>query len=112
MDYKLDGKNKRLGRLASDIAAILQGKRGASYAPWKIGDRVFIKNYREFSIGGNKFTEKIYYRHTGYMGHLKKKTYEQIFAEDPKKVLIEAVRRMLPKNFLNARRMKNLVFEE
>jgi len=113
MDYQIDAKNKILGRLATEIAAILQGKKSAAYGPQKIGgDRVLVRNFKAIRLSGNKFKEKIYYRHTGYMGHLKEKTFEQIFTKDPKKVLREAVRRMLPKNFLNARRLNNLIFVE
>jgi len=63
-------------------------------------------------VTGKKYKEKIYYHHTGYMGHLREKTFEQVFVKDPKKVLREAVRRMLPKNFLNQKRLKNLIFAE
>jgi len=113
MDYNIDAKNKILGRLASEIAQILQGKKNPKYEPRLVsGDRVFVKNYQGIKVTGKKFKEKIYYHHTGYVGHLKEKTMEQIFQRDPKRVLREAVRRMLPKNFLNAKRLKNLVFVE
>jgi len=110
-DYNLDAKNKILGRLSSEIAQILQGKKNPNYEPRLVGeDKVYVKNYKEIKVSGKKAKEKIYYHHTGYMGHLKKKTYEQIFEKDPKRVIREAVRRMLPKNFLNQRRLKNLIF--
>jgi len=112
-DYHIDAKDKRLGRLASEVAVILQGKRSASYAPNKVSaDKVFVKNYKQITIGGKKLKDKIYYRHTGYMGHLRKRKFEQQFTKDPKWVLKEAVRRMLPQNFINSRRLKNLVFVE
>jgi len=57
-------------------------------------------------------TGKLYHRHTGYMGHLKTETLAQRYAKDPKHVLREAVRKMLPKNFLNQRRLNNLTFVE
>jgi large subunit ribosomal protein L13 len=111
MDYHIDAKNKVLGRLASEIAVILQGKKSPNYKPNIVSaDRVFVKNYGDIKLTGGKFKNKIYYRHTGYMGHLKKKTFEQVFQKDPKRVLREAVRRMLPKNFLNQKRIKNLIF--
>ena len=111
MDYHIDAKNKILGRVASEIAVILQGKKNPKYEPRLVGDdKVFVKNYKDIKLTGKKFKEKIYYRHTGYMGHLRKKTFEQVFGKDPKRVLREAVRRMLPKNFLNAKRLKNLIF--
>lgn len=113
MDYVVDAKNKRLGRLASEIAIILQGKKNPRYEPSRAGfDRVLLKNTGKVTVGGKKFKEKIYYRHTGYVGHLKETTFEQAFAKSPKRVVREAVRRMLPKNFLSARRLKNLVFIE
>ena len=113
MDYHIDAKNKILGRLASDIALILQGKKDASYSPNCVSkDKVFVSNCKDIVVTGNKEIGKIYYHHTGYVGHLKELTYKQKFAKDPRAVLREAVRRMLPKNFLNARRLKNLVFVE
>jgi large subunit ribosomal protein L13 len=113
MDYKIDAKNKILGRLATEVAAIIQGKKSPRYEPRNVGtDRALVSNYKEVKVTGKKYKEKIYYRHTGYVGHLKEKTYEQVFLKDPKKVLREAVRHMLPKNFLNQKRMKHLIFVE
>lgn len=113
MDHHIDATQKRLGRLASEIAIILQGKKSPSYAPNKVSsNRVLVSHVKNLTVGGNKTKEKIYYHHTGYMGHLKKKTFEQAFAKDPRWVLREAVRRMLPKNTLQAKRLKNLVFVE
>ncbi len=111
MDYHIDAQNKILGRLASEIATILQGKKSPKYEPRLPGsDMVYIKNVKGLKVTGKKYNEKIYYRHTGYMGHLKEKTFEQVFVRDPKKVLRETVRHMLPKNFLNQKRLKNLIF--
>ena len=111
MDYLIDAKNKRLGRVASEVALILQGKKDASYLPNAIGsDRALIKNYRLITVSGNKEKGKVYYRHTGYVGHLKEARYEEVFAKDPKRVLRHAIRKMLPQNFLNQKRLKNLIF--
>jgi large subunit ribosomal protein L13 len=111
MDYTIDAKGKRLGRLASEAARILQGKHRPDFAPNRVTeDRVVIANADKVEIGGNKETTKVYHRHTGYMGHLKERTYAEQFARSPEKVVREAVRRMLPKNFLNARRMKQMIF--
>ncbi|MFA6354183.1 MAG: 50S ribosomal protein L13 [Candidatus Paceibacterota bacterium] len=113
MEYHIDAKNKTLGRLASEIALILQGKKSPAYDPRLVGtDKVIIENVGTIKITGRKAKQKIYYRHTGYMGHLKSATFEEIMAKDPRKVLREAVRRMLPKNFLNQKRMNNLIFVE
>lgn len=111
MDYHIDAKEKRLGRLASEISVILQGKRTPRYEPRLRGsDRVLLKNYRNVTVSGKKLKQKIYYRHTGYMGHLRQSRLGEMFQRDPKRVIREAVRRMLPKNFLNSRRLKNLIF--
>ncbi len=112
MEYHIDVKGRPLGRAASEIALILQGKKSPSYAPHRLsGDKVYVKNTDGIVVTGAKRTQKIYYRHTGYVGHLKKLTFEQKFAKDPRSVLRQAVRKMLPKNFLNQKRMKNLIFE-
>ena len=112
-DHIIDARNMPLGRMASEIAVILQGKKSPKYNPRLIGeDRVLVKNVGLLTVTGRKFKEKKYFRHTGYVGHLKMRTFEQQFLRDPKKVLREAVRRMLPKNFLNQKRLKNLIFVE
>lgn len=113
MDYTIDAKNRRLGRLASEIALILQGKKSPHYDPRLAGrDRVLLKNFSEFSVSGKKFKEKTYYRHTGYVGHLKEERLKDVFKKDPKRAIKESVRRMLPKNTLNQRRLQNLIFIE
>ena len=113
MEYHIDAKNKILGRVATDIALILQGKKSATYQRNRVSDdKVYVKNVGGIRVTGNKAEDKIYYHHTGYVGHLKELTYEQKFAKDPRSVLRQAVRKMLPKNFLNQQRIKNLVFVE
>ena len=112
MEYKIDAKNKRLGRVASEIAVILQGKKSPRYEPRLAGsDKVSVENVKELVFSGNKFGSKKYYKHTGYMGHLNYKTLRQIFEKDPAKVLKMAVERMLPKNFLQPKRMKRLLIK-
>lgn len=113
MDYHIDAKNRILGRVATDISLILQGKKRADYAPNRVGnDRVFVKNYEQVAVTGKKLIQKTYYRHTGYVGHLKEARLEERLAKNPKIVIREAVRKMLPKNFLNQKRLKNLIFVE
>ena len=113
MDHHIDLKDKILGRAASEIAHILQGKKSTSYAPNRVSDdRVFVKNAKDIAVTGNKRVEKIYYRHTGYVGHLKELRLEEKLAKDPRVVVRQAVRKMLPKNFLNQKRLKNLIFVE
>lgn len=112
MLYTIDAKGKRLGRLASDIAVILQGKKSAAYNPRLRGeDRVVVKNVGGIVVSGGKEEKKIYYRHTGYMGHLREKTYAQAFAQSPEKVLRRAVEHMLPRNWIRKDRMKLLKVE-
>jgi large subunit ribosomal protein L13 len=113
MEYTIDAKGKRLGRLASEVAVILQGKRDPSYDPKNPGlDRVVIKHYTAVTVSGRKDTQKLYHRHTGYMGHLKTLTFRQAFDRNPKAVIRDAVRRMMPKNFLNQKRLNRLIFTE
>lgn len=113
MDYIINAKKKPLGRLATEAALILQGKKSVNYSPEKIGeDRAMIHNYKDVVVTGNKAKQRVYYRHTGYVGHLKEERYEERFEKDPKKAIREAVRHMLPKNFLTQRRIKNLIFVE
>lgn len=113
MDYHIDAKNKPLGRLASEVATILQGKKSAGFNPRLVGsDRVILKNYNRIVVTGKKAIQKIYYRHTGYVGHLKETNFESAFKKSPQKVIRESVRKMLPKNFLNQKRLKNLIFAE
>lgn len=110
-EYTIDAKNKRLGRLATEIATILQGKKNSDYKRNEVSkDKVFVKNCEGIYVTGSKAEQKIYYRHTGYVGHLKETKFKDAFAKDPKRVLREAVRHMLPKNFLNQQRIKNLIF--
>lgn len=112
MEYKIDAKNKKLGRLASEIAVILQGKKSAYYNPrLSGGDSVVVENVREMAFSGNKLEKKKIYRHTGYMGHLKFKTLKESFAKNPSLVLRQAVARMLPKNFLRDKRLLRLIIK-
>ncbi|GAH52947.1 unnamed protein product [marine sediment metagenome] len=112
MDYTIDAKNKKLGRVASEIATILQGKHDPSYDPRLVGsDRVVVKNVKQVEVSGDKEDSKVYYRHSGRPGHLKKRTYRQMFERNPAWVLRHAVYLMLPKNRLRKRRIKRLIIE-
>jgi large subunit ribosomal protein L13 len=111
MDHIIDAQGKTLGRLATEIATILQGKKSPTYSPEKVSDdRVLVKNVGGITVTGDKLRGRVYHRHTGYMGHLKDQTLGEKFAKDPKKVLRDTVRHMLPKNFLNQKRLNNLIF--
>ncbi len=111
-DYIIDAKNRKLGRLASEIALILQGKKNPRYQPRLNGeDRVIVKNVMGLVFTGKKLEQKKYYRHTGPLGHLKEKKLKEVFLKNPAWVLRHAVRLMLPKNRLLRSRMKRLIIE-
>lgn len=113
MDYHIDAKNKVLGRVATDISLILQGKRSATFERNRVSaDKVYVTNYDSIVVTGKKATDKVYYKHTGYVGHLKEKSFEQHMEKDPRFVLRHAVRKMLPRNFLTQKRLNNLIFVE
>ena len=112
MEYIVDAKDKKLGRLASEIAVLLQGKESVFYEPrLQSGVKVVVKNVKGLGLSGRKSRTKVYYRHTGPLGHLKIKKYEEVFRKNPGFVLRHAVRLMLPKNRLQAKRLKNLIIE-
>jgi large subunit ribosomal protein L13 len=112
MDHTIDAKDKRLGRVAAQIAILLQGKDSPAYNPRLPGKgRVIVKNAGKLAVSQKKLESKIYYRHTGYMGHLREKTLKERFASSPEKVLFDTVYNMLPKNRLRTPRLKRLVIE-
>jgi len=112
-DHVIDVKNKRLGRVSTEIALILQGKKSAAYNPKDSGsDRVIIKNIKEISLSGKKADQKVYYRHAGQLGHLKEKKFKDVLEKTPEKILRHAVGLMLPKNRLRAKRLRRLIIEK
>ena len=112
MEYMIDATNQKLGRLASEIAVILQGKKNPDYEPRLPGNiKVMVKNASKIQVTGRKSEDKVYYHHTGYMGHLKTKKYEEVFEKSPETVLRKAVFNMLPKNRLRQKRLNHLVIE-
>lgn len=103
--YLIDARDKNLGRLASRIAIILMGKTKVNYQPdLDNGDGVVVINAGEIKVTGNKLSNKVYYSHSGYMGNLKEINLKELLEKNPSKVLLLAVKRMLPKNKL-ARKM-------
>lgn len=105
----IDAQNKPLGRLASEIAILLQGKHKPDFAPYKdIGDFVLVKNIEKIRFTGKKLKTKKYFKHSGYLGGLKVKTLEELYKKDPFLVLRKAVLGMLPKNKLRAKMIKRL----
>ena len=111
--YNIDASGKPLGRLASDIAILLRGKREINYWPYldpMITVRIF--NLNKIVLTGKKASEKIYYHYTGYPGGLKKVKYPDLIKKDPGRALRLAVLRMLKKNRLRAKLIKRLIIEK
>ena len=95
----VDATNQSLGRLASKIAVLLRGKHLPGYQPNVLPQvEVSIKNLRKIKFTGNKFTDKIYYRYSGYHSGITARTLEERWRKDPADVLRYSVYRMLPKN--------------
>ncbi len=99
--YLVDASGIELGRLATRIALLLQGKRKRIYTPHiDTGDFVVVVNADKVALSGKKLDDKIYYHYSGYPGGLKSKTAKQIMETHPERLIELAVRRMLPKNKL------------
>ena len=105
----VDATDMTLGRLASEVAQILRGKNKPTYTPHiDTGDFVVIVNAEKIKITGAKATDKVYYRHTGYVGHLKSETFTEAMEKHPTRVIEHAVRGMLPKGTLGTQMYKKL----
>ena len=97
----VDATDLTLGRLASEIAQILKGKRKPQYSPHvDVGDFVIIVNASKVKVTGNKLAGKRYFRHSGYPGGRKEVTLQSMLAKRPERVIEHAVKGMLPKNTL------------
>lgn len=109
---EIDVTGEVLGRIATKIATILRGKNKPAFRPYKIvGDKVLVINASKIMVTGRKMEDKIYYKHTGYLGHLKAETLKDVMHRDPSEVLRRAVYGMLPDNKLRDLLMKNLVIK-
>ncbi len=107
--YLIDAQGLVLGRLASRIATLLMGKHRPAYTPHvDAGDHVVVVNAGGIRVTGDKYESKLYRRHSFYPGGLKTRTYRQVVERFPTRPLELAVKRMLPKNRLQDRRMRRL----
>ena len=107
--YILDAEGKTLGRLASEAASILRGKKKPTYTPFlDCGDYVIVINAEKIEVTGKKAKEKIYKHHTGYPGGLREITYEKLQAKDPEEIIRHAVKGMMPKGPLGRQMYKKL----
>ena len=107
--YVVDASDKVLGRLASEIAIILRGKNKPLFTPhMDAGDYVVVVNADKVILTGTKLENKMYYRHSGYVGGLKKTTALEMLRKKPENLLKSAVKGMLPKNSLGRRQLSKL----
>jgi large subunit ribosomal protein L13 len=107
--YVVDAESKTLGRLATQIADVLRGKRKAAYTPHvDTGDFVIVVNAEKIHVTGQKLDQKIYYHHSGYPGGLRERTLREQLARRPEEVLRKAVKGMLPKNRLASAQLRKL----
>ena len=97
--HVIDAQGRTLGRLSTEIATLLQGKHKPTYVPYlNTGDFVVVVNAEKVRVTGNKLEQKVYYRHSGYHGGLKKQTLSVLLEKAPTRVIKQAVKGMLPKN--------------
>ena len=105
----VDATDKTLGRLASEVAHRLRGKHKPEYTPHvDTGDHIVVVNAEKIRVTGNKLKDKIYYRHTGYIGNLKSISLEKQLEKRPERVIQAAVKGMLPRNPLGRAMFKKL----
>jgi large subunit ribosomal protein L13 len=105
----IDANGKTLGRLATQIADTLRGKRKPTYTPHvDVGDFVVVVNAEKIAVTGDKLHQKMYYRHSGYPGGLKKRTLNDMLERRPEEVIRLAVKGMLPRNRLARKQLTKL----
>ncbi len=114
MNYEIDAQNKKLGRVASQVAVILMGKNKVDFVRNAIPDvKIKIKNAGKIFVTNKKMEQKVYKNYSGYPGGLKERSMKKVVSDKGmKEVLRIATRGMLPKNKLRDRMMKNLIIVE
>ena len=107
--YIIDAAGKPLGRVAVQAAALLRGKLKTTYTPHvDCGDHVIVINCDKVVLTGNKLQQKYYYRHTGYVGHMKATRYDTLMATKPEKAVELAIYGMIPNNTIGRAAMTRL----
>ena len=107
--YVLDAAGKPLGRVAAEAAVLLRGKHKPQFAPHAdCGDHVIIINAEKAVLTGNKLDQKMYYRHTGYIGHLKEVKYSTLMKTKPDFAMTIAVKGMLPDTVIGRKALTRL----
>ena len=107
--YVVDAADYTLGRLASQVAAVLRGKNKPTYTPFiDCGDNVIVINAEKVQFTGKKLDQKVYYKHSDYVGGMKETTLKEMLAKHPDRVIEHAVKGMLPKGPLGREMYKKL----
>jgi large subunit ribosomal protein L13 len=107
--YVVDAQGKTLGRLATQIADVLRGKRKPTYtAHVDVGDFVVVINAEKIAVTGNKLEAKRYWRHSGYPGGIRSRTLGEMLQRQPEEVIRKAVKGMLPRNRLARKQLTKL----
>ena len=107
--FVVDASGKTLGRLATQIADALRGKRKPQYTPHvDVGDFVIVVNSEKVAVTGNKQADKRYYRHSGYPGGLRSRSLQEMLDRQPEEVIRKAVRGMMPRNRLGRKQLTKL----
>lgn len=107
--FIIDAAGQPLGRVAVKAADILRGKNKPYYTPHQeVGDHVIVINATEATLSGNKKADKMYYRHSGYLGGLKSENYEKLVARKPTAPMEKAIKGMLPKGTLGNKLFSNV----
>ena len=107
--YVVDAAGQNLGRLTSQVAAVLRGKNKPTFTPHiDTGDYVIVINADQIKVTGKKMDQKIYYRHSDYVGGMKTATLKEKMADKPEDVITLAVKGMLPKGPLGRQMLKKL----
>lgn len=107
--YLVDAEGKTLGRLASELARRLRGKHKPQYTPHvDTGDYIVVVNAEKVRVTGNKLQDKMYYKHTGFVGNLKSINLEDLLATAPERAITTAVKGMLPRGPLGRAMLKKM----
>lgn len=107
--WLIDADGVVLGRLATKIVDVLRGKTKPQYTPFfDTGDFVIVVNANKIRLTGKKEDQKMYYRHSGYMGGIKETSYKRMVDTHPERIITHAIKGMLPKNKLNRKILKKL----
>ncbi len=107
--YVVDAAGQTLGRLATEVATVLRGKHKPTYTPHvDCGDHVIIINAEQIKMTGKKLDQKVYRKHSGYVGGLKEVSAREMLEKHPDRVIMLAVKGMLPKNSLGRKMLTKL----